>query len=86
MGDKLDKAFAEADEIEAMDRAGVTHSMIGSTITRWGRSFRVEWSEEDQEYVGLANDFASLSWLAGTEDEALSGIMRLVRDIDKGRA
>lgn len=40
--------------------------------------YRVLWSEEDQEYVGLCAEFPSLSWLADTQDAAWQGIRRLV--------
>lgn len=42
--------------------------------------YRVAWSAEDAEYVGLCAEFPSLSWLAPTSDEALSGIRRLVAE------
>lgn len=41
-------------------------------------TYRVTWSEEDAEFVGLCAEFASLSWLAGSAEEALAGIRRLV--------
>lgn len=44
-------------------------------------SYRVIWSEEDGEYVGLCTEFPSLSWLAGSQDEAFAGIRRLVADV-----
>ena len=43
-------------------------------------TYRVTWSEDDREYVGLCAEFPSLSWLESTHEEALSGIRRLVRD------
>jgi len=42
--------------------------------------YRILWSEEDQEYVGLCTEFPSLSWLAETQDGAWQGIRRLVAD------
>ncbi len=42
--------------------------------------YRIVWSEEDQEYVGLCAEFPSLSWLAATQDEAWHGIRRLVAE------
>jgi len=42
-------------------------------------TYRVTWSEEDQEYVGLCAEFPSLSWLDSTQENALSGIRKLVR-------
>ena len=41
-------------------------------------TYRVTWSEEDQEYVGLCAEFPSLSWLEETQVAALSGIQNLV--------
>ncbi len=43
-------------------------------------TYRVTWSVEDSEYVGLCTEFPSLSWLASTPDEAFSGIRQLVAD------
>ncbi|OYV29964.1 MAG: hypothetical protein B7Z79_08725 [Thiomonas sp. 20-64-9] len=41
-------------------------------------TYRVTWSPEDGEHVGLCAEFPSLSWLAATPDAALKGIRRLV--------
>ncbi|OGD24174.1 MAG: hypothetical protein A2Y69_04880 [Candidatus Aminicenantes bacterium RBG_13_59_9] len=41
-------------------------------------SYRTVWSEEDGEYVGLCVEFASLSWLAESPEEALRGIRKVV--------
>ena len=43
-------------------------------------TYRVTWSAEDEEYVGLCAEFPSLSWLASTPEEAFSGIRVLVED------
>ena len=43
-------------------------------------TYRITWSAEDGEHVGLCAEFPSLSWLAPTPGEALSGIRRLVSD------
>lgn len=43
-------------------------------------TYRVTWSTEDGEYVGLCAEFPSLSWLAHTPEEAFSGIRQLVAD------
>ena len=40
--------------------------------------YRVMWSEEDQEHVGICAEFPSLSWLAKTPEKALHGIIKLV--------
>jgi predicted HicB family RNase H-like nuclease len=44
-------------------------------------TYRVMWSEEDGEYVGLCAEFPSLSWLARTPEAALKGIRRLVNKV-----
>ena len=46
-------------------------------------TYRVTWSEDDNEYVGLCAEFPSLSRLAGTPEAALRGIRKLVADIVK---
>jgi len=44
-------------------------------------TYRVTWSEDDNEYVGLCAEFPSLSWLADTPEKALKGIRKLVADV-----
>ena len=44
-------------------------------------TYRVFWSEEDKEYVGLCAEFPSLSWLAETQEEAFQGIRDVVADV-----
>ncbi len=44
-------------------------------------TYRVTWSEEDQEYVGLCLEFPSLSWLAESQEEALKGIRETVSSV-----
>jgi predicted HicB family RNase H-like nuclease len=41
-------------------------------------TYRVTWSEEDQEYVGLCAEMPSLSWLEKSPEKALGGIRKLV--------
>lgn len=48
-----------------------THDLYG---------YRVIWSEEDQEYVGLCGEFPSLSFLDKNQEKAFSGIRTLVRE------
>lgn len=43
-------------------------------------TYRVTWSEEDQEYVGLCAEFTGLSWLEKTPEKALAGIRKLVKE------
>jgi predicted HicB family RNase H-like nuclease len=44
-------------------------------------TYRITWSEEDQEYVGLCAEFSSLSWLDATPESALQGIRALVKKV-----
>lgn len=46
-------------------------------------TYRVTWSEEDAEYVGLCAEFPSLSWLAQTPESALKGVSKLVGEVVK---
>lgn len=43
-------------------------------------TYRVTWSEEDSEYVGLCAELPSLSWLEKTPEGALTGIRRLTKE------
>jgi len=42
-------------------------------------TYRVTWSDEDQEYVGLCAEFVSLSWLDKSPEKSLQGIRKLVK-------
>ena len=46
-------------------------------------TYRVTWSEQDQEYVGLCAEFSSLSWLASSPEAALRGIRTVVAEVAK---
>ncbi len=46
-------------------------------------TYRVTWSEGDNEYVGLCAEFPSLSWLSSTPETTLKGIRKLVSEIVK---
>lgn len=46
-------------------------------------TYRVTWSQEDDQCVGLCAEFPSLSWLATTPEKALRGIRKLVGDVVK---
>lgn len=47
-------------------------------------TYRVVWSDKDNEYVGLCDRFPSLSWLALTPQGALAGIRQIVADVVAG--
>lgn len=44
-------------------------------------TFRVTWSEQDEEFVGTCVEFPSLSWLNATPEAALAGLRELVADV-----
>ncbi len=46
-------------------------------------TYRITWSEDDNEYVGLCAEFPSLSWLAFNPEAALKGIRKLVAGVVK---
>jgi len=43
-------------------------------------TYRITWSEEDQEFVGRCIEFPSLTWLSGGGLEAHRGIRKLVAE------
>lgn len=52
-------------------------------------TYRITWSAEDNEYVGLCTEFPSLSWLDKSPEKALSGIQqlisRVIKDMEKSK-
>lgn len=44
-------------------------------------TYRVTFSEEDGEYIGLCAEFPGLSWLDETKESALHGITKVVADV-----
>ena len=43
-------------------------------------TYRITWSEDDSEYLGLCLEFPGLSWLAESPEEALKGIRTVVAE------
>jgi predicted HicB family RNase H-like nuclease len=43
-------------------------------------TYRVTWSAEDGEHLGLCAEFLSLSWLAAKPEDALAGIRAVVAE------
>lgn len=41
-------------------------------------TYRVSWSEEDQEYVASCAEFPGLSWLDASPEAAIKGIRKVV--------
>jgi len=44
-------------------------------------TYRINWSFEDQEYIGSCVELPSLSWLSTTQEGALKGIKGLAKDV-----
>ena len=44
-------------------------------------TYRVTWSKEDNEYIGLCAEFPGLSWLARTQEAASAGIRDVVKQV-----
>jgi predicted HicB family RNase H-like nuclease len=44
-------------------------------------TYKITWSEDDREYVGLCIEFAGLSWLAKSPEAALRGIRKVVAEV-----
>ncbi|HIG30704.1 MAG TPA: type II toxin-antitoxin system HicB family antitoxin [Verrucomicrobiales bacterium] len=44
-------------------------------------TYRVTWSDEDEEYIGLCAEFPSLSWLGKTQEATLRGIRKTVTEV-----
>lgn len=44
-------------------------------------AYRVIWSNDDNEYVGLCVEFPSLSWLEKSREAALKGICKVVAEV-----
>ena len=70
-----------------LENVGLIETIRLVDLTLWrqaieGARFRVIWSEEDKEYVGLFRDYPSLSFLAETEEAALQGIRQVAHDVD----
>ena len=49
-------------------------------------TYRVTWSQEDGEFVGLCAEFPGLSWLAISPEEALKGIRSVTKTCVKDMA
>jgi hypothetical protein len=65
------------------DLNALVASIVGDATedTQEGYTFRVEWSGQDNKWVGRCAEFPSLAWLDPDKSEALSGITRLVREV-----
>lgn len=55
--------------------------MVTKIATQNRYTYRVTWSDEDKQYVGLCAEFPSLSWLDDTQQKALQGINKVVSEV-----
>jgi len=44
-------------------------------------TYRVVWSQEDGEYLGLCVEFPSLSWLGAKPEGTLLGIRKVIAEV-----
>lgn len=44
-------------------------------------TYRVSWSDDDGEYVGICIEFPSLSWLDSSHEKAFKGIRKVVAEV-----
>jgi predicted HicB family RNase H-like nuclease len=44
-------------------------------------TYRITWSPDDREYVGICVEFPSLSWLAESPEASLDGIRKIVAEV-----
>ncbi|MFW0148283.1 hypothetical protein ACNUDN_00405 [Mycobacterium sp. smrl_JER01] len=78
----MGRAFRErAAFIATTVRNHLRHTQTAEATAISDYAYRVEWSPEDDEFVSLVAEFPSLSWLAPTEDEALHGIIEVVKQV-----
>lgn len=49
-------------------------------------NYRITWSDEAGEYVGLCDEFPGLSWLDSSPEATLDGIRRVVREVEADMA
>jgi predicted HicB family RNase H-like nuclease len=49
-------------------------------------TYRLIWSEDDNQFVGLCAEFPSLSYLASTHEKTIRGILKVVVNVVKDMA
>lgn len=86
VGTIADEEYGESPRQRAMFIAATIRDRLRWDTGAGKLAYRVGWSPEDNEFVGLVAEFPSLSWLAPTESEALRGIADLVQQITAGGA
>lgn len=46
--------------------------------------YRIEWLEEDQEWVVTSDENHGLSWIESSPLEALKGYMKMIEELEAG--
>ena len=52
-------------------------------MTAKEHTYKAAWSDEEQDFIGTCPAYPSLSWIAETEEEALTGIYELVQEVEE---
>jgi len=73
------KVWARRGRAEPTAHGSPPPVVLSTTVGSY--TYCVDWSPGDGEWVGLVNEFPSLSWLAAHRDEALYGIRDLVDSV-----
>lgn len=79
---KLQISFCK-DDILINDRSLNDYPKADNILLLDEDGYSIVWSKEDGEYVGLCTKFPSLSWLAKTQEDALKGINRIVKQVSE---
>jgi predicted RNase H-like HicB family nuclease len=75
------KASGTAVPLNLSETRKEAQQRLKKTMSRDRYTYRVTWSQEDSKHLGLCLEFPSLSWVAATPEEALSGIHKIVADV-----
>lgn len=77
----IQDAGGKAKHLSSAAGAASNRQTGGQTMSLDHYTYRVTWSPEDGEHVGLCIEFPSLSWLAQTPEEALAGVRKVVAEV-----
>lgn len=59
-----------------------TNSLNMEDCVKEGRMYRIEYLEDDKEWVVTSEEYPGLSWIAASPLEALKGYMKMVEELD----
>lgn len=63
---------------QPVETLGKKRQKMGDPTNRY--KYKIEWSDEDEEWVGTVLELLNLSWLDKTPDQALNGIQQVARE------